>query len=79
MLTPPQMLDLLRELDALETAQAVIAARADLTNTFVWQCVATAIRDRRRTLIARAEAQLSADATPPAPAWAADVPPGVVH
>lgn len=80
MMTPAEMLELLRELDALEKAQAAIA-RPDLAEDFLWRCVAVAIRERRARLIQHAEhtlrgETLGAESSPPA--VSADVP-GRVH
>jgi siderophore synthetase component len=83
-MTPPTpVLVLPTELRALARAQAAIAARTDLDEAFTWQCVTEAIRDRRATLIERADRllqeTLGAESTPLAPVLTEDGPLGRVH
>jgi len=61
-MTTAEMVAILKALHALEHAAAAIARQPDLTETFTWQEVLTAIRDRQKKLLDYADAQLNAPA-----------------
>ena len=62
MMTTAEMVAILKELHALEHFAASVTRQTDLTETFTWQCVIAAIRDRRQKLLDHADAQLNATA-----------------
>lgn len=93
MTTHEQLAAVLEELRALARAAHVIAAQTDdLDETYTWQCVLTALHDRRVILLERAQTLLHETlgaesecfsreprSPSPAPALTEDRPRGRVH
>jgi len=79
-MTTAEMVAILKELHALEHFAASVTRQTDLTETFTWQCVIAAIRDRRQKLLDHADAQLNEPVSNDrGSAFATNVPPGRVH